>query len=277
MGIRVKHLGPRPPSVRDVPAVNHDSAAKGEQVYGRFSEREALLEGIENLQNLAQEEYRVDLNQLLQEFPSETGTLRYTRLLGVMLKEPFASPANIAGGSRHSGAYRGWKWEPDRILRPGSQELWQYRVIQALYNERFGRPAQDPVPDDVLIRFVQDEGATENRLSLILLRSIHQHVCGNETAKANIEEGIEEARRQGVSLTNPTPQALIPSAGLGVCGIIMTSVPFGPFLGPLAGGLTIMVLNVGIDTFCTWLGQRLTALRRVEEQEQRIAEAEGSS
>jgi hypothetical protein len=70
-----------------------------------------LAQGFKTLNELAKTEYHLDLQQLLSETtksPQADPSLQIGRLVGVMLKEPFANPNDLKHPSHHSGAYRSW-------------------------------------------------------------------------------------------------------------------------------------------------------------------------
>jgi hypothetical protein len=93
-------------------------------------------------------------------------------------------------------------------------------------------------------------------------------ISGNKEASAKIDKAIKEAKSYGVDLINPTPQKLIPIARVEVCKVIIESVPDGIFLEPIAGGMTILLLNVGLDVFCGWVKDKVTMFEAEEYSEQ---------
>src|SRR5258708_22933725 len=76
-------------------------------------ETEQMREGFAVLNSLAQEEYHKDLDSILVDTTrtQEERLLRVGRLVGVILKEPFATAAPIDPTTfyTHTGAYRGWE------------------------------------------------------------------------------------------------------------------------------------------------------------------------
>ena len=65
----------------------------------------------------------------------EERLLRIGRLIGVVLKEPFALEKDLVAPSPYSGAYRSWELEPaTKFDDPSIQCSWQYQALEALRN-----------------------------------------------------------------------------------------------------------------------------------------------
>lgn len=235
-------------------------------------EAEALRQGVQLLGKLAAEEYHsTSLDELLGELPTEKGKLRFMRLLGVMLKEPFAESV-ATEPSEATGAYRAWQWRPDKILAEQADAEWQYQTLQGIYKDRRGQPADEkPVPAADLRQFLECEGVFEKRLSLHLLDAMQKHLCGNAEAVKAVEEALAKAKLQGGSLVNPMPASVIPGVGVGVCALVATSLPHAALLGPIAGGVTVLILNIGLSGFCSWVKEKAEALHVTEDKEQHVS------
>src|SRR5437588_8101445 len=74
-------------------------------------EIEQIQEGLEVLKSLAQEEYHEDLDSIMADTSrtQEERLLRVGRLVGVVLKKPFATAVPINPATSHTGAYQGWQ------------------------------------------------------------------------------------------------------------------------------------------------------------------------
>ena len=218
------------------------------------------------LEKLAKEEYNINLTQLINQFDinQQKTILQFTRLLGVMLKEPFSINYDMQPSER-TGAIRGWQWDVAKFLLPNVQGHWQYKVIEALYKESY---SQSSITQEIKItaiqQFISHQGSSEGRMSLILLESIENYICRNTTVKAQIEEALQAS---SASYTSIIPTAI----GLSLCSIIANAVPYGSSLGPLVGGIAILLSKIGLDVFCNWVKQHAKSetLRQAEQTEQK--------
>src|SRR5262245_52247369 len=99
---------------------------------------EELGQGFVTLNQLAESEYRENLSELLSGSQSGLGdpTVKVARLIGVLLKQPYAVPRNLDRPSGHSRAYRTWQLVDapafDNVLRT---ECWQSEVMRCLADE----------------------------------------------------------------------------------------------------------------------------------------------
>ena len=157
-----------------------------------FQEEQVLRQVLSELPQLCEEEYKVSLPDLLQSVSEKDprSILRYTRLLGVALKGPFADSFGPPSNSL-TGAQRSWIWNPEKISEPEASTHWQYAVLQELrkeYNESDAHPKFSDLKE-----FVESEGKTEKRLARRLLKSTAKHLCGNAEAKKNIDDAIKKA------------------------------------------------------------------------------------
>src|SRR2546430_2668775 len=110
-------------------------------------ETEQMQEGLAVLNNLAQEEYHKDLDSILAD-PARTQEerlLRVGRLVGVVLKEPFATAVPIDPTTSYTGAYRGWGLNIEAFDASEKQATWQYGVLEAFLKE-YQEPASPLFP-----------------------------------------------------------------------------------------------------------------------------------
>jgi len=228
----------------------------------------AISQAFSELEGLASAEYGLTLSDILKEAAvgEELALLRFNRLLGVMLKEPFSDPYPIPPQHTKTHAARGWRCVPEKMESDKAASSWQFAFIEAyLRVEEPNRPRSR----EGITSFVSD-AAGESVLSVYVLKAIEKYLCGNAEAKEKVKKALEEAQKQGVELVSPMPENLIPAAGLGVCAIVTASIPFGPALGPLAGGITILLLNIGLESFCEWTKDKVWNLRGEELDEKKV-------
>jgi hypothetical protein len=68
----------------------------------------AIKAGFAELSSLAEIEYHQSLSEVLADQDKQKVTHRIGRLVGVLIKEPFANPADLTLPSRKTAAYRSW-------------------------------------------------------------------------------------------------------------------------------------------------------------------------
>ena len=90
-----------------------------------------LTAALSELSDLSQDEYRLSLSELLKgvKRKDEEAVLRFTRLLGIMVKRPFAKSYDLAPNMTRTGAHRGWRWVPEQLLSKEATDTWQYRPL----------------------------------------------------------------------------------------------------------------------------------------------------
>jgi hypothetical protein len=212
-----------------------------------INSNKAFDESLKEFERLTREEYGVEFDQLILELKSkEEAREKFARLLGTLLKEPFRETCDIAIGESY---IRGGAWDSSKYYALEADGLWQKKVISELNMEQ-GK--DDELPGyflSYLSRNMHEVGVAQ-----YLLRSTRRYICANKDTRNEIKTVMDEAKNQGIV----NPQSLISYAGGAVSGIIVTSVPYGAAFAPLAGGITILILMIGMDAFCDWVRDHAT-------------------
>jgi hypothetical protein len=97
-----------------------------------------LQSGLATLDNLARAEYGTDLGGILTD-PNrdEADRLwRIGRLIGITIKEPFATPVSIDPSSSVTGSRRAWLLNEDSFDLVSNRATWQYRTLKNLVTDR---------------------------------------------------------------------------------------------------------------------------------------------
>ena len=75
-----------------------------------------LSEGFIALNELAKSDYHRSLQDLMVDSADQLGSsLQIWRLIGVVLKEPFATPVRLKQPSPYTGAFRAWELDENRF------------------------------------------------------------------------------------------------------------------------------------------------------------------
>jgi hypothetical protein len=102
---------------------------------------EEFKAGFQYLSELSEQEYHKSLSDCITEGPKDRrgyhchlGSPFYSvgRLIGVSVKEPFATIEILAGPSSHSGSYRAWHLDTSTLEDPSRRETWQYQTLEAI-------------------------------------------------------------------------------------------------------------------------------------------------
>jgi hypothetical protein len=224
---------------------------------------EELENGFRQLDTLAQKEYHEPLAEIaVGPGDDEQRLLRLGRLIGVVLKEPFAIEKNLDAPSQYSGAYRSWELEPAaRFEDPGVRDSWQYRALETLRS--------DP---DVISTLgwqpatVYDLAQTahhERGFFAFLAVSCRKYLCRDKKLRGEIDRQIKAAKSGGLNLKNVTPEMVVASGGLAVGTWLVQAIPVLGIMGaPVIAGIVLIIYSVGIDAFCSWASDR--ALREYD-------------
>jgi hypothetical protein len=217
-------------------------------------ESEDLESALRELDALAKIEYHESLVQVATE-PTDDDTarlLRIGRLLGVMLKEPFASPTVLSTPSPHSRAYRAWDLKPASVVDdPIVQLSWQYRALDAL--------RVDPEVTDALgwqptsVYEVASDAQFERGFFGYLAVSCRRYLCRDPALRKEIEKQVKGAKRQGIDLKSITPEQIVAAGGLALGSELVQRIPVLGIMGaPVIAGLVFILYSIGLDAFCRW-------------------------
>jgi len=216
---------------------------------------------IETADAHSRSEYGLPLEALVNELDTDRGRLRYGRLMGVMLKEPFADRFVRSGPSEATGAAFDWCWNEQKVKDADARLGWQYLILKNLVAQKYA--ITEPIPEDVY-RFIWYEGCAEGRILKYVLEATHQHLCGNDKARREIKAAVQKARMEGARVADPSRTNLVAGIGTVVTTLVAVSGTYGVALGPLAGGLSILIAQIGLDAFCMWSQDKIEDLRATE-------------
>src|SRR6266487_1575900 len=220
-------------------------------------EIEQIQEGLAVLNSLAQEEYQEDLDSILADTArtQEERLLRVGRLLGVVLKEPFASSVPIVDPATSvTGAYRGWALDEGAFDIPENRTTWQYEVLEALRKE------------EVWPSTVYDLALTlqyERGFFACLATSTRKYICGDPALRQKIDAEVKASLPGGGAVQLLTRGA----ASTMVTTTLVQLVPWLAVAGaPLIAGLVLLIMSIGLDAFCDWSVQFQTSYGSLAEK-----------
>jgi hypothetical protein len=214
-------------------------------------------EGLAHLDELAKKEYRQSVYEVAAAGNDAVMT-RVGRLIGVMLKEPFATPTQRTEPSEVTRAYRNWELrEHLDYSDPGLQRTWQYKTLLAIVQDQSFRAESNWFPNSV--ESLVTDAQFERGFFSYLARSTRHYLCNDAAARKDLQKRVDEARRLGSSVSVLTPSAL---AGAGAVEIANALTHYAPNLGfaeaSIIAGLTFVIYSIGTDAFCQWARDRET-------------------
>jgi hypothetical protein len=212
-------------------------------------------ENLNDFSALMNDEYHVTLDDFLASanLTDQEVLLKVGRLVGVLLKEPFAEKIEGDPVVSYTGAYNRWEIKPEYSFDSGGFEqnvnsnekltkLWQYGVLDSMKQE-MGFPS---------VGYLVYEAHYERGFFSYLSLSISKYICGNKEIKKAVEAAKKEA---GIS-QRLTPEAILGSTGTIIAAELIKEVSWlSVAAAPIITGLVIIIGTIGIDAYCKWSEQ----------------------
>lgn len=207
-----------------------------------------IQEGLKVLESQAQEEYHDDLDSILADTArtQEERLQRIGRLVGVVLKQPFATAMPINPADSHTGAYQGWQLiNESKFDVPEIQATWQYGVLESLQKEE-GWPR-------TVYEFA-DYLQFESGFWGYLINSTRKHICGDPALRQKIDAEVKASLPSGGTVSLAT------MGTMELANILVQYVPWlaragTPLIAGLCLWLVLYIRAVGTDAFCDWSKQ----------------------
>lgn len=208
--------------------------------------QEEMNAALQQLDYMSLLEYRQTVGEIADPKRPNQSIARIGRLVGVMMKEPFASPKILPKLSKVTRAYRGWNLDERRLRTVTSQRTWQYRAMRHLAAEQLG-------PKATVVDFARD-AKYERGFFRHLASSIHAYLCGDKKLRAKIDNALKAGARTGTALPKLSPESIVAAGGTALGTLLVQSVPVLGIVGaPVIAAIVLMLYAVGIDAFCNWV------------------------
>jgi hypothetical protein len=206
---------------------------------------EQIQKGLAVLSSLALEEYHEDLDSILADTAQteDERLLRVGRLMGVVLKEPFATGIDINPATSYTGAYRGWVLNGSAFAEAEKQATWQYEVLEALREEN---------PEHPTVYALAERLQFEKGFFGCLANSTRKYICGDPALRQKIDTEVKAGQQGRVTvqlLTRGTASTIVATT-------LVQLVPWLAIAGaPIIAGLVLLIMSIGLDAFCDWSKQ----------------------
>jgi hypothetical protein len=211
-------------------------------------DKKQLTEGLNQLKQLSEDDYHQPLETILSDSNDQVVFRRLGRLIGVTLKQPFATLTVLRHPSQHSHSYRGWELAADSFERPEAQQTWQYHTLEAILRE---------APDGRRFRSIEElarDARDERGFFGYLARSARKYICGDAGIRKEIDKNVKAAKKAGFPTTHLTPEVLVQAGGLSLGAYLIGRVPiFGLVGAPVVAGFVLVLYSIGLNAFCKYI------------------------
>jgi len=209
-------------------------------------EEQTLREGLAELSRLSQQEYNQDLSSLMKETNEDARTAKLARLAGVVLKQPFATPIELASPSPYSGAIRAWELVGEKAFEVAAAERpWQLHVIQQMQREL---GLEQMAPYDLAQAAHHEVGFFG-----FFARSARKYICGDKEVRRKVKQALRSVGKPGEIASNLTPEHIVGAGGLTLGTVLVQNVPLLGVVGaPVIAALVVILYTLGVDAFCRW-------------------------
>jgi len=213
-------------------------------------DEEAIRDGFALLDSLALEEYRETLASVASDADADRSVVRVGRLVGVLLKEPFATPHPLAQPSPRTAAYRSWSLvSVDEFRAPKRSSTWQYEALDRIRSELV--PEEPYLAQWSAYQFAQ-YAQSEVGFFGFFARAVRRYICGDKEIRQRVAEALEESSSDK---KNPvvTPETIVGTGGLALGVELVHAVPVMGMVGaPVVAGLVVILYKLGVEGFCDW-------------------------
>ena len=206
-----------------------------------------------NLDSVARRHYELEggLASLLENVETPLGRRQFSRLIGVMVKAPFADERKRPPAESTHAIYA-MDWKDEATLREVGQGQWQVEFMRALISEERGIPLSEVDTYSALTQFKY-----ESSLGKFIFEAFRKRICGNARLSKTVKDAVAAAKASGINLMDPTianiSGGLAATVALAVGAALPTSIAVVG--APVIGTIALLLLQVGVEGFCEWSRQ----------------------
>jgi len=207
-----------------------------------------LRAGLAELDELSRYEYHENLDKVLSLDHGDQdveSALRVARLIGVVIKQPFAERVERNEPSFRTGAYREWLLiDEGSFKKQEGKMIWQARLLEELAQEmNFSSTYQ-----------LASYAHYESGFFECLAKSVRKHVCSDLPSGRKVKDAVARARSPLKHEATASRDVIAGTAGASIAAALMSAVPFLGIVGaPVIAGIVLILYKIGIDAFCEWV------------------------
>jgi hypothetical protein len=211
-----------------------------------------LMQGFTKLGELAESEYHESLKDITLDPDPQYRAIRLGRLVGVMLKQPFAEVQELSKPSSRTGAYRAYDLIDRREFgKPFRTETWQYQVLERMQKDASSH--DNYIAQMSLYQFAE-YAHHEVGFFAFLARDLRDYICGDTKIRKKVDDAIKKtASTTGTKLPKLTPEVIVGAGGLTLGAYLVQAIPILGMMGaPVIAAIVVILYTLGLDAFCEW-------------------------
>jgi hypothetical protein len=216
-----------------------------EHRYVNGMDGKTIEEGFRELDLLIEAEYHQSLTEVLAETDKSKVAERLGRLVGVLIKKPFADSQDLSSASYLTGAYRSWhlKTAADFDVIAATNP-WQYQLLDRIRSElNPGRTTYQ----------LAEDAQSELGFFGLYAEALRRYICGDKEIRKTVDDAFRAYAKMGGSVKAPTPEGLVGAGGLALGAYLVQAVPVLGMAGaPAIAGVVLILYVLGVKTFCEW-------------------------
>ncbi|MHC5762971.1 hypothetical protein [Nostoc sp.] len=222
---------------------------------------QTLKNGFTELKALAQHEYHKSLQELIQDSNPQDSAVRVGRLVGVMLKEPFATSELLSEPTYRTSAYRTWHLvDANEFDKPEKTVTWQYQTLEQIRREL---ATDSPRYEKMSVYELAQDAEYETGFFGYFARTISKYICRDPEIRKKVEDAIKAASEGNNKIFIVTPEYIVGTSGLAFGVFLVNTIPILGFVGaPVIAAVVVILYTLGVDAFCNW-----SAYLRTDEDE----------
>jgi hypothetical protein len=217
---------------------------------------DSLKEGFAELDLLAKAEYKESLVELLEDPDAERSAERVGRLVGVLIKQPFAKSEDLAVPSARTAAYRAWNLvDQSDFDKQFRTSIWQCRTLQIMQQET-GFQRSSPYAFATYLHY-------ESGFFGGFAQTLRKYICGDKKIRNKVKQALKAVPGIGTAIAGATPETAVGAGGLSLGAYLIHAIPvLGIAAPPVTAAVVVILYTLGVEAFCNWS----TSLRVDERQ-----------
>jgi hypothetical protein len=210
---------------------------------------QAIESGFREFGLLAEAEYHQSIEEVLADNDKTRAAERIGRLVGVVIKKPFANVQYVTTPSSRTHAYRSWHLKDEADFKSAaSANKVQYEFLDRIRVE---------VKPELNTYQLAQEAQYETGFFGLYAQACGKYICGDKETRKKVEAAFKAytESKLGVAIKAVTPEGIVGLGGLTLGAYLVEAFPiFGLAGAPVIAGTILIIYTLGVDAFCKWCG-----------------------
>lgn len=210
---------------------------------------QAIESGFRELGLLAEAEYHQSIGEVVDDNDATKAVERIGRLVGVVIKKPFANVEYMTTPSSRTHAYRSWHLKDESDFNSAAN------VNKAQYE--FLSRIRDEVKPELNTYQLAQEAQYETGFFGLYAQACGKYICGDKDIRKRVEDAFKAYAKAkfGGAIKAPTPEAIVAYGGLALGAYLVQAIPMLGLAGaPVIAGTILILYTLGVEAFCKWCG-----------------------